>query len=437
MNPIPEWSDLLNQQVADGSRNDLDLATDRPFTPEKWRVYRDTGSGLSRELIQYQDISSLGWFAENQAGDEDVLVVAPNQGNTIQVRSAKLLQYSVSYVSELTQAFAVSRDLESGDRVTLGLATGPEGSLTDDGYFIEQRGSDQNTDQAVLYNKRQGSKIGSEEEVSLGKALTHFRRTVTEHAWYNILGSEWRETFTRTGDVVENVLGKLQGAVPGDSSAGDGGRGPISGTGRVVWEIKRGGSASSIDAYVGSSSYKNLGTPTDQTLGKGFEVPGLSHSGGGSYEPVFVTRREPGRDSTLLKLLEAQMIDGPTDFKFLILACDPSNVLDGSDNELVDADFDHPNDVSPNFVPVQTTDGSTVDEFPDSSGTTTQSAADPGGYQLAFETTRSEGSGSNTVRRGARFTEQRGLLDGDVAVCLVETSSTFSNGKAFLRIGVN
>lgn len=431
--PTEEWQSLLEQQVADGTRNDLDLSSDRQYSPETHRVYRDTGSGLTRELLQYQDISGLSWFHEDRSGDEDVFVLAPAAGNTIQIRSAKLLRYSVSYVAEFTQAIALNQTISnSNDRLTIGLDTG--GGDGTDGYFLEHRG-EHDADEVEIQTRRAGAVIGGGTTVTMAEAITFFRRVIGEYAWYNIVGSKWAETTTTPGDVVESEL-TTETVEPGDSGAGGGGRGPISGTGRIIVELEADSSTSGLEAYVGSTSFKTLGNPTDLLLGKGFEEVGLSVASTGTYEPLFAVRKKPGFPNINIGVNEIALTDGPNG-KLNVVACDPSNVLDGTGSELTDSDFSTPNDVSPNLIPIEVTDGATVNEFPDSSGTTVTSANDPGGYQLVMDISRATGTGSNTLERNASFAEDKSIADGEYAVVLGNFESTSSTIKVFGQAGID
>jgi hypothetical protein len=318
---------------------------------------------------------------------------------------------------------------------TTGLNTSPTDPLSD-GYFFVSRGSDHGPREGVLQTRRQGSVVGSELPVTLAEALTFFRRFVNEYAWYNIAGSRWSETTTAAGDIDEGEIDVLT-TEPGDANAGAGGRGPISGTGRAVVQIQRASDSDALDVYAGSSSYKNLGTPTDQLIGRPFEVEGVSHSGGGNWEPAFAIRRTPGYENNLINVRGTTLLEGATDYKLKTIAAWPTNVLDGGGNELTDADFDAPVDLNPNISPIQVTDGSTVAQFPDQNGDTQTAAAQTGGYSLSYDIQRSQGGGQNTVRRGTDFDEPKLILDGDYALTLIKTSSSITDGNVFVTIAAS
>lgn len=423
-NPVDEWNTILDSQVADGTKNDADIRSDTNYTPEQQRVYKNG----SRVLLQYEDISANSDFSESQAGDEDVFVMSPSAGDTLQIRTAKQLLYSVSYTTELTQAVALNQSItNTDDRLVVGIDT--TGGDLNDGYFFKHTGADAD-DEGVLETRRNGNTVGDALSITLREAITFFRRLGSEYAWYNIAGSEWFETTTRKNGIVETEL-ETQTTEPDDSNAGAGGRGPLSGSGQIVVEVEADSSTTGLECYVGSTSYKTLGEPTDQLFGRGYEETGLSVGSASTYEPLFAFRKNPNFSNTTLAVPKVTLTDGPNG-KVQIRAMDSSNVLDSSGNELSDSDFSAPNDVSSNVVPIETTDGSTVNQFADESGSTTTSADAPGGYQIGIDITRASKNAGIELERSAQSQESKGLHDGDLGVVVGNMESTSSSIKVFV-----
>lgn len=421
-NPVSEWMDSFGNHLTRGVFNNADLASIYAFSPERYRFFRNG----SKVLLRYEDIDNYAYFDDKRPGEEDVFILSPDAGDTLKLRTAERFRYTVNFVSEFTQALGISQDLENpNDRVTVFFDTSPLGDLSD-GYFIEYTG-DHDPLTVDLYEKRNDSVIDQKYTVDIDVALTVFNRLAGDYNWYNV--GEWNTEQTHTDDRGQRNrrIGTLS-TEDGDTNAGPTGRGPISGNGRIGAEVEADASTTDLELYLGSSSFTTLGAAGSSVKGKGAEAEDLSVSTTGSWVPLFVMRADPDRPFVNLQLDEVEITVGSG--KLMAISADSSNVLNGSANELSDSDFSPPEEHSGTNSVVEVTDGTVVDQFPDNSGSTTTSAANPGGYQLGFDTTRTSGPGDKSQRTSG-IQEKHGVYGDEYAVFIAKPSTTDNFNVAY------
>jgi hypothetical protein len=410
-NPVDEWTDAFGNQLARITHNDADLASHYNYSPERYRVYVDG----SRKFPQYNSVSQL---EDNRTNEEDVFVLTPSAGETVRFHTAERYRYTVNFVAEVTQALAVNQSLSGDDTVIGGLDTSPSRDKSD-GYFFEHTSSHAD-DEIDLFKKRNGSVLGEKQTVSLGVPFTTFQRLENAYNWYNVGVSNWVETFTEAYGQLNTALASLN-TRDDTTNAGPGGRGPISGNGCIFFEVTADSGTSGLELYAGSAGYTSLGATEESRRVKGGEKVGLGISTTDTWVPLFVLRKDLDRPLVNLQLSRLEMTEGQG--KVMGIACDPSNVKKGgtSPTALTDSDFSTPEEQNATNSVVETTDGSTVTHFPDSSGSTTQSADEPGGYQVGWNTNRSY-EGETT--RSSEVQEKYGVYDGDYIVLVAKPSNT-------------
>lgn len=419
----PFYEDAFGNLVSRQTRNDLDLAAHYAFTPQRLRLYRNG----SRQVIHY-DVSASSDIEEKRAGEEDVFVLTPSAGDTVTLKTAERLRYTVNFVSEFTQALAINQSLtNTNDRLLAGLDTSPNGDQSD-GYFLEQTAS--HADDAVdMFSKRNGSVLGSKATVSLREATQVFQRFENDYNWYNVGESNWGETVTDAVKGQLNVPLTTTSTQPGDSNAGPGGRGPISGNGRVFVQVQADASTTGLEAYAGSSSFTTLGSAGASLKAPGAETPALTVSQTTAWEPLGIAFRvDPDRPNVAAQFRSIGITQGTG--QVMIIACDPSNVLNGSDATLSDSDFTttdrpegRPFQHSGQNSVLQRSDTGVVAKFPDKTGSPVTTATNPGGYQLAYQSSRQSGS-RNSPQRSAGTNEKHGILDGDLAVPIAKPNDS-------------
>lgn len=419
-----EIRDAFGNEISRTTRNNADLASHYQYTPERHRLYKNG----TRELIHY-DVDGSSDLEDNRAGAEDVFVLTPSAGDTLQFRSAERFRYTVNYVSQVTQAFAVNQSLSNtDDRVTIGLDTSPNIDLSD-GYFLEHLPSHSDTE-VDLFIKRNGNVVGDRTTVTLQAAVTAWQRFVNEYSWYNVAGSEWSNTISGTFDGENEVRNfKLAefGVADGDTNAGPGGRGPISGNGHIIYEVEADSSTTGLELFVGSMSFTTLGATPASVKAKGAETDAIDVTQTDDYEPLFALRRDPNRPNVNVDLRQIEITQGAG--QALAISCNSSEVLDSNGNELADSGFSRPAEHSIQNSVVEVTNGSYVNQFPNSTGSTVTTASDPGGYQLAFDSTRQAQGGQ--VERTANLVEKHGIHNQDIAVFLALPDDAATDYRIF------
>ena len=413
MNPITDWQDAFDNQLARNTQNNADLAAHYRYSPERYRFYRNG----ARQLLQYKDLASYDYFSGRRSGDEDVFVLQPDGGDTVLFKTAERFRYTVNFVSELSKAMAVNQELSGDDRVTIGLDTSPEGDLSD-GYFLEHRG-DHDVSEVDVYEMRQGSVIGDKQTVDISRSLTVFQRWVLDYNWYNVGEENWVETWTNDQSGQRNRTIATTSAEPTDSNTGLGGRGPISGNGHVVIEVEADPSTSDLELHGGSMSFTTLGDVDNIVRAKGAETGPFTPAQTGDWEALFALRVAPIDHNVSVELRNIDLTAGAA--TAVATACDPSNVLDETGEVLTDADFSTPVSQSASNSAVEVS--TEVDQFPDAGGTVGTTTANPGGYQIGYDQTRDQTRDSGVGGAGIRSGEMRakhGILDGDICVVVAK-----------------
>jgi hypothetical protein len=409
MNPITDWQDAFDNQLARTTQNNADLAAHYNYSPERYRFYRNG----TRVLLQYEDISAYEYFSDRRSGDEDVFVLQPDGGDTLLLKTAERFRYTVNFVSELSMAMAVNQELSGSDRVTIGLDTSPGGNLAD-GYFLEHRG-DHDRGDVDVYERRQGSVIGDKQTVNINRAPTVFQRWALDYNWYNVGAEHWTETWTNDRNGQRNREIATTSAEPTDANTGLGGRGPISGNGHVVVEVEADANTSDLEAHTGSMSFTTLGDVDNVVRGKGAEAGAFAPTQTGSWEALFALRAAPEDENVSVQLRDISPTAGSA--TTVAMACDPVNVLDGAGSQLTDADFAPPESQSPSNSAVEIS--TEVDQFPAVNGTVGATTDNPGGYQIGFGSTRDRGRGTSASRSGTTRSKH-GILDGDICVVIAK-----------------
>jgi hypothetical protein len=428
-----ESRDAFDNDLVRVTRNDADLAAHYRATPERFRLRRNG----ERVLYQYLDLSNYAYFSDQEAGDEDVYVLFPDGGDTMDFRTAERFRYTVNFISEVTQAVALSDPLTNdGDVFELGLDTSRNRDRSD-GYFARQTHA-HDSDEIDLFARRNGNVLGTPRTVTLREPTTTFSRWENDYNWYNVGKSKWRRTVTLSTDdesvQVNDGLGTVT-TEPGDANAGDGGRGPLSGNGQIVYHVETAPETTGLEVYVGSSSYTTLGGNSGVIKDKGAEAYPLIVPQSGAWVPLFAIRVKDGRDLVNTDLQNLTVTAGSG--KALTVACAPSNVLDTDGNELTDDDFATPPEMSERNSAIEVSPeagnhtGSEVAQFPDADGNPVTATQNPGGYQLQFDTSRQTGSGNNSSTRSGDLEQKHGILGGDYAVVLAYAQNTDDYGIAY------
>lgn len=405
-----------------GETNEADLAAHYPASPERYRIYVDG----TRQFYQYaSDPTNPSGIPYKHA--TDVHELSPAAGETVTFYTAERFRYVVQYIKALSWAMEFSRDLEAGEYVIVGAVSGTPGSLdpNDNGSDVDgwpiKYGPDIAPDgsQVEAYETRAGT-IKDTETLMLANTRGEWARYLQEPNWYNVGNNPITETYTRDGQQINEVRGR---------NSVDKDRGPESGNVRVAVEVHAASSGLTVDfGSVGVATRGDVGAITKP---KGAEFTGLSHSGGGGYEPLVALRIDPSRDLVNIQLTRLDPLATPgTADQLLAVSVDPSKT---------DADFNDPDDDGTSEgarAPPEHNDANSALQFtkavstiPDSGGSVVSSATEPGGWQVGHTASRSDNKNDPPV--GAGQTRKRAIgLDGDVTIILGKsgTSGNFDVG---------
>ena len=390
-------TDAFGTRLAQNTRNVADLAAHYPYNPERWRIDVD---GV-RQNIQYGSIPQY-----NKQPDYHELI--PGQGETVRLKTAERFRYVVGFVIEPSYAYALSRTLETGDKLVFGYGEDDlhNDMASADGWFWEYT-PDLDDNQVDLTEYRNGTEV-DRNTVPIEKAVNIWTRRADRINWYNVGNRQAIETYTEDGEQLNPFIG---------NTSVDNGRGPESGNHRIVIAIQRGASSSAITLEAGSVGVKVLGD-TDAIKRSKIGESSYTFSTTGEWVPIFAVRVKDSYKLVNTSLVDLNIVEwgGSGDVEILVKNCDPSLVLDSGGNALEDSDYSTDELMTEVNTAVEVT--TNVDQAPDSSGTSQASIATGplGGYTVGYASFNQQGGGQNTVRTQNALQVKRIIPDGDVAV---------------------
>lgn len=387
------WADVFGNQIT-ARQSLIDLAGHYEYTPERWRVFVD---GV-RQYIQY---GSAPQYAHNV----DTHDLTPAAGETVTLESADDVIYTVQFELALTWAFELSQQLQTGDRLRVGIFD------DQDGWYMEQDSSHA-TDEADFVIRRQGSE-SSRDTFNIEYPTTKWARLKLETGWYRVTRQRWERSYPEEGEQQNPIIGRTD-PLPN--------KGPAKGNLPLRFQITAGSGTSNLTLKAGSTAAILSGDPDNITRAKNYrETFTLATGTGGNYVPVLAFRRAPDGRLVRMEFTDTNIpkFTGNDDIIGLLLACGKEKVLDSNGNQLTDSNFDTPNELNNSNSVVQTT--TDVAQFPDNTGTPVTSAANPGGYQLGLSTLYTSGSAGKIKATGTNTNAKRVVANGDLAVLAIKT----------------
>lgn len=384
--------------------NVLDLAAHYPISPERFTLSVDG----SRVFPQYGGVAQY-------THDLDRHLLQPAAGETVTLRSAERPRYVVQYELAVTWAFKINQSLQEGDSIQVGAYDGS------DGYYLEQTGSHAD-DQADFVMERQGTEVYRKENQDLIRALTEFSRFKLQTGWYNTTRQVWSQSYPgqnpRSNETESIQFNEVV-------STGDMGekRGPATGNLPIHFEVTASSNTTDLELEAGSAAQVNLGTARQfNRVKKIFNVDSVTVTD--EWEPVRAFRIDPDRHIVNVQFsnIAVGKYTASADVELLLMAADPSKVLDANGDPLTDADFGTPEELSAQNNVMQ--QSAAVEQFPDNTGTPQTSMTDPGGWQLG----RSEllnASGNDIASSTSLETNaKRPIYGRDYGVILLKSDTT-------------
>jgi hypothetical protein len=412
------WTESFGEQVALGTTNEADLASHYDYSPERYRVFVD---GV-RQFIQYD-----GFPAQFDDTVDSFSLLPQADGEVVTLKTAERYRYVVGYIIEWSFAFQTNQDLQPGDVWAVGYGDPDLENSTDDtpgpnadGWFVYQTAS-HDPDTVTLAEYRNGTAVDTD-DTSLSQLPRTWGRIAGRTNWYNVGETNLTETYVGTNDngrtEQQNEPVAVVGAVEG--------KGPERGNQRIHASVKTGADgAGNLELEVGSIGLRTLGQVTNILRTKTFDFD-VDYTGTtGEFEPLLAIRVDPDRQevNTQFNILEPLEFDGNDDIVLIAQLFDKTKVLDGNGDQLDGADFTVPTELSATNSVLQTS--LAVEQVPNNTGTPQTSMVNPGGYQVAYGSLTSSGSGGSAQRVTSRArTQKRAVPNGDIAVLMARSDST-------------
>jgi hypothetical protein len=407
--------DAFGKSVRLGTTNEADLASHYSYSPERYRLFVDG----NRQFIQYD-----GAPAQFEDTVDSFLLKPQADGEVVTLKTAERYRYVVGYVIQWSFAFQINQELQSGDVWAVGYGDPDLENSTDDtpgpnadGWFVYQNSSN-NTNEAILAEYRNGSEV-SAVTVSFEKLPQTFGRVAGSTNWYNVGETSLVETYIETVNGNEQKNDRI-----GTVGVPDG-KGPERGNQRIHASVKAGNGAGSLEFEQGSIGLRTFGNVSGILRAKTFDFS-LDYTGTTTeFEPLLAIRVDPDRleVNTQFTVLEPLEFGGNDDIVLIAQIFNKENVEDGGGNQLVDADYRAPTELSATNSVLEIS--TNVEQVPDSTGTQQTSMTNPGGYQVGYGSLTASGSQGTSGRVVSRArTQKRAVPNGDVAVLMARSPST-------------
>jgi hypothetical protein len=392
---ILDSTDAFGKLVADATENELDIATQYDFSPERGRLFRNG----SRAFPHYNTVSQF-------SDDADVWTLQPDAGDRMHIRSAESVTYTVNYVLQLSQAFELNQSLTNGDVLRWAAYNGT------DGWVAEQRGADHADDQIDVIESRGGAETTLATDVTLAQPVTDWTRYELRYNWYNVGNQRWVQTYTDDGTQVNSEL---------VTTSNDGERGPETANLNIWWEIQAADTTTNLELRVGSGGAITLGSPQSLTRDKTQLVQVTVEGTNGAWEPVYAIRLAPDNPNVNAAFSQLDVLDyaASADLE-LVVASVAASKTDASGWSV--PEYHH----AASSAIESTTN---ISEVPNGSGVQTDlgTSEEFGGHTVATAAKIDGGIGSESVGTANPVRqEKKAVLGSDVLVVLARTDSTGS-----------
>lgn len=388
-NPIPEWQDAFGKQIADGTRNTIDIPSIYDFNSERLRLF------LNGSREEPPDVSSKFTDGEYSFNLE------PAAGDTFSIQTAERPRYIVGYDSSASTAARVPSGLGSGDTHRLGLRDrqDPENKI-----YFEINGD---SDNRVVIEK-EGSENASE-TWTFPDAVdeTNPIRYEVKYNAYNVGRYNFNLSFT---DSAQGDNGLQQNedvanlAVDDEYATGDFNH-------HIFQELDV--TNSGVELKAGSFGFLVFGNVEETTRTKASRLTDLSYGGSGDYEPLAAARVDPSRGNVYAQFKRVTVFPQSGGGELLVSVFEP--------DETDASGFSTPVQQNPTNTVIQETES--VTEFTDQDGNTVTSATNPNGYQVGFTQFSSVAQQGNQTRTATSQSveNKRPLYEDDVAVFLYKS----------------
>ena len=393
-NLFQDSSDAFDRVKTQGVKNDLDIASQYKFSPERLRLFLND----NRQFVQYDSISKF-------SDDSDRWTLKPGSGDTMRLESAESSTYIVGTEMRASMAFRINQSLQTGDVVR----AGPRN--TGDGWFIEQRGSDHSDTQVDIKQLRGGTETTLESNVELDTLLTEKTTITCYYNWYNVGEQRWIQTSSSGGEQTNKEIA-VTSTEPGTS-------GPEQANLNNYIEVEAGSSTSGLELEAGSMSFLTQAQAKSLVRSKPVEKTVTVPSTNDVWHPIYAMRIRPDDSVVNTRLADFKAIDysNSASVQLVAISVDPSKT-------------DASNWGVPSLQNKQNTaleDTENVAEVPDDSGTQTDPGSSSfkfGGHTLAHTSLTPAGSDySEGAIQDSGVVTKTSILESDVVVILAKSPS--------------
>jgi len=389
---LKSQQDNFGVQVANGTRNIIDISSGYTFSPERLR-YVENGTRTDPD-----DSAKI-------TDREPDFLLEPAQGDTLRMRTAERPRYIVGFDGVPSLKAQVESTLGAGDTVKIGTS---DSQTPENAAYFEINGDSPNRLVVVKGGTEQISETfnfpGNIDE-------TNPIRYEIKYNWYGVGPFEFNITYTDNsqnvgGKTINDTLGELVSDT--DITLNDPNMG-------LFHEIDA--STTGQQLSVGSYGYLVRGDVSATQRTKVSRLTGLSYGGSGDYEPIAAMRIDPDRGNVFTQINTVEVVPDATEGEVLAM------VVRQGDTDA--SNFSTPIQHSPNnSVVEETTD---VTTFPDQGGTVVTSAANPNGYQVGFFATTLTGQGATQARTSTPGRQIRPIYEDDVCIFLYKADSATSD----------
>jgi hypothetical protein len=403
-------SDAFDRVITQGVENDIDIVSQHKFSPERLRLFLNG----NRESVQYDEID-----ASKFSDDSDRWTLKPGSGEKMRLQSAGSCTYVVGTEMRAITAFKLNQSLQSGDVVRIGPRN------TEDGWFIEQRGSDHTDTQVDIKQLRGGTETVLESNVELGAPLTEKSTITCYYNWYNVGHQRWVQTSSSGGEQTNTEIGV--------TSTSTGTSGPEQANLNLYMEVVAGSSTTGLEFEAGSMSFLTQAQAKSILRGKPVEETVTVPSTNDVWHPVYAFRIRPGDSVVNANILDFEAVDYSNDAKVQLAAVsvDPSKT---------DATgWGVPSLQTEQNSALQDTEN--VSEVPSDSGTQTNPGSTGfkfGGHILSYTSLNPAGNDySEGAIQNPGSTVKSNILSSDVIVVLAKSPSSGGDVTFNMVVGQN
>lgn len=404
------YEDNFGKLIADGTTNEADLAAHHPFTPERYRLYKNG----TRQFPHYDTITGF-------SDSVDSYDVTGQPGDTWTVKTAEQYNYKVGYVIAPSFAVEASRTLSGDDIVVIGYGDADLNNVTGtdlstgngDGWFLKfDGGMDEEEGEFIIMRN---GEVKRSKTVTFNRPIDQLRRFAFPLDWYNVGTAVLIETFAKeVSGARDEQLNKFISEI-----GIDGDRGPETANKNIEVAFRADGSALTVN--VGSFALISKGgnlSPINRSKPDGLDST-LSTTG--TWVPVYAFRKKDAFSTVATQLadLELTYFEKAEVIDLLAVAVDSTKTDAGESSGWNAPDFQHAYNTA-----VEVTED--VTQIPDVDGNQEDIASTgdkPGGHTIGHAQITPD-KGSAVGGKQVEIEQKRGLNNRDIGVFLVKSSTT-------------